>query len=566
MRDYATIAKRYAEDVRDGLILACLYVRQAAERHLRDLSQMGVEEYPYEFDETRAADVCRFIELMPHTKGKWARRSECIILEPWQIFALSCVFGWLRKDNGFRRFRIAYIEVPRKNGKSQLSAGVGLYMLTADGDHGAEVYSGATTEKQAWEVFRPAHQMATRTEAFRTAFGVELMAKNISVPENGSRFEPIIGKPGDGASPSCAIVDEYHEHKTDDLYDTMLTGMGAREQPLMWVITTAGGDIAGPCYALRSDVVNMLAGTVPNDELFGVVYTIDEGEEWTAEASLRKANPNYDVSVSGDFLKSQVQGAMASSRKQAVCKTKHLNVWVMARDPWMNMEAWNRCADSTLSDADFEGQPCWIGLDLASKIDITSAIRLFRRDIEGVDGQAIEHYYLFGRHYVPEAQVENPDRRHYQGWVNDGHLIATEGDVIDYDRIRDDVMEDSARFRIVNMGYDPWGATQLAVGLQQRGVPVVEVMQTVTQLSEPMKWIEALVLAGRFHHDGNPCMSWMVANVTARIDAKDNVFPRKERADQKIDGLVAALNAMRVAMIEPEQTESVYKTRGIRTL
>ncbi|HMB90133.1 MAG TPA: terminase TerL endonuclease subunit [Rhodothermales bacterium] len=565
MREYATIAKRYAQDVRDGLIPACGYVKQAAERHLRDLSRMGVKKFPYTFDETRVIKVCRFVELMPHTKGKWARRSECIRLEPWQVFILSCVFGWVRKSSGFRRYRIAYIEVPRKNGKSQLSAAIGLYMLTADGDYGAEVYSGATTEKQAWETFRPAHVMASRTESFRTAFGVDIMAKNISVPENGSRFEPIIGKPGDGASPSCAIVDEYHEHQTDDLYDTMLTGMGAREQPLMWVITTAGGDVAGPCYALRSDVVNMLASSVPNEELFGIIYTIDEEDEWTDEASLRKANPNYDVSVSADFLKAQVRGAMASSRKQTVCKTKHLNVWVTARNPWMNMESWNKCADPTLSDKDFEGEPCWMGLDLASKIDITSSIRLYKKMMK--EGESLtEHFYLFGRHYVPEAQVENPDRRHYQGWVNDGHLIATEGDVIDYDHIKEDIMEDARRYRIVNLGYDPWGATQLAVGLQQKGIPVVEVMQTVTQLSEPMKWIEALVLAGRLHHDGNPCMNWMVANVTARVDAKDNVFPRKERVDNKIDGLVAALNAMRVAMIEPEKTDSVYKERGIRTV
>lgn len=565
MREYAAIAKRYAEDVRDGLVPACTYVRQAAERHLRDLSQMDADDYLYIFDESKVVKVCRFVELMPHTKGRWARRSECLRLEAWQIFCLAVIFGWVRKADGFRRFRIVYIEVPRKNGKSALSAAVGLYVLTADGDYGAEVYAGATTEKQAWEIFRPAHQMATRTESFRTAFGVEVMAKNISIPENGSRFEPIIGKPGDGASPSCALVDEYHEHQTDDLYDTMLTGMGAREQPLMWVITTAGGDVAGPCYALRSDVVNMLSGSVPNDELFGIIYTIDEGDEWTSDSALRKANPNYGVSVSGDFLNSQVRDALTSSRKQATCKTKHLNVWVAARNPWMNMEQWNKCADPALTPDDFKGEPCWIGLDLASKVDITSTGKLFKRTIEE-GGKKLDHYYFFGRHYVPEAQVENPDRRHYQGWVNEGHLVATDGNVIDYDRIKEDVLEDAEQFQIVNLGYDPWGSTQLAVGLHQKGVPVIEVRQTVVQLSEPMKWIEALVKAGRFHHDGNPCMNWMVANTTARTDAKDNIFPRKERPDNKIDGLVAAINAMRVAMIEPEKNESVYKERGIRTV
>lgn len=557
IRDYVDIAQRYAEQVVRGEILACEYVGKVCKRHLTDLRRQGEKDFPYAFDPSKATKVCTFIEYLPHTKGRWASRGETITLEPWQCFIVCCVFGWVRKADRLRRFRIAYVEVPRKNGKSALSSAIGLYMLAADGEHGAEVYSGATTQDQAMIVFDAAKIMAKRTPAFLEAFGVEVMASNLSIPSNGSRFEPVIGKPGDGASPSCAIVDEYHEHQTDDLYDTMLTGMGAREQPLMWVITTAGSDIAGPCYALRSDVINVLEGTVQNDELFGAIYTIDEGDDWKSEEALRKANPNYDVSVSGDFLKAQVRDALNSSRKINIVKTKHLNVWVNSRAAWMNMEAWNATADPTLREEDFAGEPCWMGLDLASKVDIVSCIKLFKRD---------SHWYLFGRHYVPEAQVENPDRRHYQGWVHEGHLIATEGDIIDYDRIKADILEDAERYRIVNLGYDPWGATQLATDLSKEGVPVIEVMQSVTQLSEPMKWIEALVLAGKLHHDGNPCMSWMVSNVTARVDAKDNIFPRKDRPEMKIDGLVAALNAMRVAMMEEESTTSVYQSRGIKVL
>lgn len=565
MKNYAEIAIEYARDVVSGKVLACQLVRQACHRHINDLARVGGEGFPYTFDHARAADVCRFIELLPHTKGRWARRGDLLELEAWQVFIVAVVFGWVHIETGFRRFQIAYVSVARKNGKSQISAAIGLYMLTADGDHGAEVYSGATTEKQAHEVFRPAHQMATRTEQFREAFGVEVMAKSISVPENGGRFEPIIGKPGDGATPSCAIVDEYHEHRTDDLFDTMLSGMASREQPLMWVITTAGSDVAGPCYALRSDVVNMLAGTVPNDRLFGIIYTIDENDDWTGEIAMKKANPNFGVSVSADFIRSQIKDALDSPRKKAARQTKHLNMWVAARNPWLDMEAWNACADPDLSIEDFEGMPVWIGLDLASKVDITAAVFLFKKFVNE-DDSVISHYYLFSKIYVPENRVERAEARHYQGWVTDGYLRATDGDVIDYDEIKADILEVSERFRIVNMGYDPWGATQLAVNLAQSGVPVIEVMQTVTQLSEPMKWIEALVLAGRLHHTGNPCFGWMVANTTAKLDAKDNIFPRKERPEKKIDGLVAAINAMRVSMIEPEKTDSVYSQRGIRTV
>ena len=233
MRDYATIARRYAEDVRDGLIPACRLVQLACERHLADLDRQEDDGFAYVFDEAKAVAVCRFVELMPHTKGKWARGNAPLRMEPWQVFITACVFGWVRKADGLRRFRVVYIEVPRKNGKSAWSSAIGLYMLAADGEEGAEVYSGATTEKQAKIVFEAAQKMARRTDAYREAFGVEVMASNISIAEDGSKFEPVIGKPGDGSSPSCAIVDEFHEHQTDDLYDTMWTGMGAREQPLM---------------------------------------------------------------------------------------------------------------------------------------------------------------------------------------------------------------------------------------------------------------------------------------------------------------------------------------------
>lgn len=561
MRDYATIARRYAEDVRDGLVPACRLVQLACARHLDDLDRQDSEGFPYRFDEAKAAAVCRFVELMPHTKGEWARRGERIRLEPWQAFITAVVFGWVHVATGLRRFRVAYIEVPRKNGKSAWSSAIALYMLAADGEAGAEVYSGATTEKQAKIVFDVAQKMARRTPEYCEAFGVEVMASNVSVPEDGSKMEPVIGKPGDGASPSCAIVDEYHEHQTDALYDTMLTGMGARSQPLMWTITTAGADMAGPCYALRGDVKRVLEKTVVNDDLFGIVYTIDEGDDWTSDEALRKANPNYGVSVSAEFLRAQVRDAVNSARKQNTVKTKHLNVWVGARSSWMNMEDWNRQADPDLREADFASEPCFLGLDLASKVDIAAKAKVFPRD---VDGEA--HYYLFVRSYLPEARVEEPEKEHYQGWVADGHLVATDGDIIDHKAIQADIEADAEAHRVVTVGYDPYNATQLAVNLTEAGIETVEVRQTVAYLSDPMKWLEALVKAGRLHHDGNPCLAWQVSNVTARTDANDNVFPRKERAETKIDGAVAAIIALCVAMREEPPKESVYETRGVRVL
>lgn len=553
-------AHQYAEDVVSGRILACRYVHLACQRYLDDLEASEDPEYPYELDIRKGERACKLISLLPHTKGTWARSAAGIKLEPWQSFGLVNIFGWIRRADGLRRFRKVYEEVPRKNAKSTKAAGVGLIMFAADDEPGAEVYSGATTEKQAWEVFRPARLMALRTPDFQEAFGVSVGAKNLHILENGSRFEPIIGDPGDGASPSCAIIDEYHEHKTSNLYDTMLTGMGARTQPLQYVITTAGSDISGPCFALRQDAIRVLEGTVQDDEFFAIIYTVDEGDDWTSEEALRKANPNYGVSVFGDFLKSQQAAAMRSSRLQNTFKAKHLNVWVNARASWMNMEEWNRQADRSLSLEQFRGEQCWIGLDLASKVDIAAAVKLFKREVDGA-----EHFYAFGRYYLPEARAQEPDLHHYHGWVRDGHLIAAGESATDYDRIYEDLLDDDERYGIAQLGFDPDNASYLISRLMEAGVPAVEVPQRVRYLSEPMKWVEALVKDGRLHHDGCPVLAWMMSNVTARVDANDNVFPRKERPENKIDGVVALIIALGRAMADDGGGRSVYEERGALT-
>lgn len=555
---HVTRALAYAKDVVAGRTLACEWVRLACKRHLEDLKRSKSKTYGFLFDHARAERACQFAELFPHVKGHWAipqpgkPDATKIRLESWQCFIRCSIYGWVEKAKPIRRFTTAYIEVPRKNAKSTLGAIDGLQFFAADGEMGAEIYSGATTEKQAWEVFRPAKQMAERSPEFLEAYGVVVNAASLVIPGNGSRFEPIIGKPGDGASPSLAITDEYHEHPDSTQYDTMVTGMGARRQPLMLTITTAGENMEGPCYALHERVQRMLKGTEPDERLFGIIYTIDEQDDWTTEEALRKANPNFDVSVSGDFLRRQQQTAIASSRDQNIFKTKHLNIWVTARAAWLNMEWWHRQQDATLRLEDFRGEACWLGLDLASKIDLAAKVRVFRRIIEGAS-----HYYAFGQFYVPESTVQDPRNRHYQGWVKDGHLIATEGEAIDQERIKGDILADGQTFEVRELGFDQWGATKLIQELQGVGLPVVEIPQNVKHLSEPMKLIEAAIKAGTFHHDGNPCFTWMMGNVTVKPDANENIFPRKERPENKIDGAVALIMAFGRAALAPEEAAAL---------
>lgn len=554
---FGDIATLYAREVVEGKIIACRWHRLACERHLKDLEKSESGSFPFRWNPEltdwrgktyRPAErICKFAQQMPHIKGDWAARGEPIRLEPWQVFILASIFGWIKAESDRRRFRVADLYVPRKNAKSTIAAVVGLYMLAMDGEFGAEVYSGATSEAQAHEVFRPARLMALQTPDFRKHCGVSANASNLAVVERNSKFEPVIGKPGDGASPSCAIVDEYHEHKTPELYDTMQTGMGARSQPLMLVITTAGADVAGPCYLHQDELQKILEGTIENDQRFGIIFTTDPEDDWTTEIALRKANPNFGISVDKDFLLSQQRDAISDPRKQNVFKTKHLNIWVAAASPWLNLFLLQRASDAP-PIAEFAGEECTVGTDLASKEDIASSVRLFRRELK--DGM---HYYAYSRNYVPQAAVDKEENVHYQGWVKQGHMVATPGNMIALRQIEADILADAEIHSVAEVAMDAWGSREMAPALQEEGITVVDIPMVTKHLSEPMKNIAALLNAGRFHHDGNPAFVWMLANVEVWEDRNENIFPRKLRKENKIDAAVALIVAMARAMVNEPQ-------------
>ena len=535
MTDYAAVAAQYAHDVISGKIPAGKYVKLACQRHLDDLDWQAQDGFKFRFDAKAASKACAFIELMPHTKGKWAAQKQTIKLEPWQVFMTACLFGWLRRKDNTRRFRRFLLLVPRKNGKSIWAAAVGLYMLVADGEHGAEVYSGATTEKQAWEVFRPARLMAVKRPDMCNFYGLGVNASNLHVLGNESRFEPLIGKPGDGASPSSAIVDEYHEHDTNQMFDTMETGMGAREQPLMLVITTAGDNIAGPCYSMQDEAQKMLEGTRQDDDTLALIYGIDEGDDWTDPEILQKANPNWGVSVGSDFLLARQREALTNPRKAGVFKTKHLNMWVQSRSAYFNVQTYITAADEKLKLDMFSGQECIIGVDLAEKRDLTAIELVFRHG---------EGFARFGRYYAPEDTIELPENEHFRTWRDTGRLIQIDGAVIDQREILADIMADLELFNVREVSFDPWHSRQMAVELMDAGANVIEYRGSPSNMNEPMREMDKLIAEGKLFHDGDPAFTWMLSNVVNGTRAGELHRPAKERAQNKIDGPVACMLAL----------------------
>ena len=555
---------RYAQDVVGGRLPASSWTRLACERELADQEREGTGGFAYRFDEDRASRVCRFIEHLKHIKGPLAGSN--IKLEPWQCWVICTVFGWVHVGGlraNKRRFRRVYVEVPRGNAKSTLSSGIGLYMLAADKEGGAEVYSAATTRDQARIVFRDAQQMARKAPELMRPLGVDVAAHNINVLRSASKFEALSaeGETLDGLNIHLAVVDELHAHKTREVYDVIETGTGKRDQSLLWCITTAGTNLSGICFEVRTYLTKVLQGVAQDDAFFGCIWSIDDGDDWTDEEACRKANPNWGVSVMPDVVAGLRAKALQMPAAQNNFKTKHLNVWCQTDTAWMDMRAWQRMADPALSIEDFRGQRCLIGLDLASKTDVAAKVYLFPRDL---DGQ--RHFYVFGRYYLPEAAVSDGRNSQYAGWEIDGRLVTTPGDVLDFSALEGELIDDSSAFQVVRIAYDPWQATQLAQGLQAQGAAVIEYRNTVANFSSPMKEIDALVRSGRLHHDGCPVLTWMVSNVVCHVDAKENIYPRKQRPENKIDGVVALISALGCAMAEPALKRSVYEERGLLTV
>jgi phage terminase large subunit-like protein len=547
----------YAEDVIEGVINSGQYMKLAAERFIDDLERSAANDFDYYFSPEKADRAIRFMEKMPHTKGKWASKNLRLKLEPWQMFIECNIFGWLRREDDTRRFVESYEEVARKNGKSMRLAARAVYMLTADDEYGAEVYMGATSRKQAEEVFTPAKIMINKLAGLRKRYNLKVGHQNIHSVEDNSKMEPLTGKPGDGQSPSFAVADEFHEHSTWHLYDAMETGMGARDQPLLSIITTAGDNFAGPCYEKRQLCVRILTkqDEEPDENTFVAIFCLDDEDDWDDPENLIKANPNLDVSVKKADLIRKIKNARRSAAKQNVFRTKHCNQWVGARVAWMNMIFWRKAKDESLTLDDFRGMDCHIAVDLASKKDLACYRIVFK--VDGV-------YIGFGRYFICEKAVEENET--YQEFRDKGLIIVTPGNATDFAEIEASLIKDCTRFNAISVAFDPFHGPQMMQNCMAEGIECVEFRNTVGNMSNPMKELEARVLDGNYKHSGDEVMTWAIGNVSARKDAKDNIFPRKsdENSEKcKIDPVVSEIMAIGRWINDEPPPKSVYETTSL---
>jgi phage terminase large subunit-like protein len=483
---------------------------------------------------------------MRHEKG--TLQGQRFSLEDWQIFILTNIFGLVDED-GLRKYREAFILVPRGNGKSPLAAIVAIWMTFFDGEPGSECYCGAASRDQAHEVFRPAKAMLEQVPEISKRYGITIAAGSIFQKDTASRFKPVIRKPKDGASIYCAILDEWHEALDPIQYDCFKTGANKRKNSLLLEISTAGVTTDGPCYEKQKEVELILDGTVENDRLFGLIYGIDPETDWTSRDALIMANPNLGISNDEEALLLDQAEAVRNPAKQNIFKTKHLNVWCTALTAWMNSQAWAKCYDPELNEESVNGLPCIFGADMARTKDLSATVFVFRKDIDGRP-----HYYCLTKAYLPESEVNLPENQHLQGWAKQGWLTATSGASADWPFLRAEAVKYAKQFKASELVYDPMFADDYSLYVSEEiGIPRVTIAPTRKLLTPPMQELEAAVADGRFHHDGNPVLTWCMGNVMVTESNTTGLLsmPEKKRANNKIDAAVALFYGLSRAMLAP---------------
>lgn len=556
--NYKRKVEKYVEDVLSGRRPAGRYERLAIERHLNDLRKG--RKFPYEFHPELGLFVCNFFEELEHYKGEKAGTK--IILEGWQAFIIYCVYGWIDKKTKLRRFNYADVVVARKNGKTTMAAGLGLFALVADGESGAEVYSAAVDKEQAKICWGAAKELAKKSPMLSFL----LLYKSAIIDEEGAAFFKPLSKDTknkDGTSPSFAICDERHEWQNNALFNVIKSGMGARSQPLIFSITTAGFNTALPYFQQQKYLKDILDGLVVQDNQFAIIYEPDKDDDISSEETWKKANPNYGVSVNKKYLMTEYLEARNKGGENMVnFLTKNLNMWCDAPEVWIDSSYVAAC-DFGTEDSSLLGQRCFAGFDFASHVDIVALVLYFPYLVH----QPVKCFF-----WLPEEKVwQNKDDVDYRRWAEQGYIHLTPGNIIDIDAVVDGVLTVMSDYDVVKLAYDPYKTYHgIIQGLIKAGREEVlmEFSQGIGNVSEPTKEVQRLIEGAEVDLMRNPVLSWMFGNVILYKDNNENIRVSKGKSKNKIDGVAALIDAVGgyMSLNDKSNRGSIYTRHTLRTI
>jgi len=519
------------------------------------------------FDEEAAIRAIEFFpKFLRHGKGEFAGKP--FELAPWQRSVVGHLFGW-KKGDGTRRYRTAYMEVPRKNGKSHFAAGLALYLLTADGEIGAEVYGAASDRDQAGIVFQVAKGFVDSDSVLSKR--CTLYRNSIMVESTSSTYRCIAADAhsAHGFNAHGIIFDELHTQKSRDLWDTLVTSTGARRQPLIIGITTAGYDQTTICYEVHNYAEQIRDGILEDSAFLPVIFCADPEDDWQDPKTWRKANPNLGVSITEEFLTAECQRAQDVPGFRNTFLRLYLNRWTEQCDRWLSMERWDACGADNEEEVmeQLEGCPCWIGIDLSERHDLTAVVILFKtEDMK---------YAVITKTFLPHERLfvrAREDRVPYDLWYDDGYMLTTKGETIDHEAIVQTVLDVAERYSVRQVAIDPWNAKLVAKRLEDEGLPVASVPQAFRTMTEPCHYLEALVTDERILHFDHPVLRWCASNVAIETDNNGNIRPSKKHSLQRIDPIVALVMALGRAMLDEDgridDERSVYDAddQGLKVL
>ncbi|HFI0087690.1 TPA: terminase large subunit [Streptococcus suis] len=511
------------------------------------------------YDEAKADRAVTFINNLSHTKGKWAGKRFDLL--PWQEQIVRDLFGIVKED-GNRQFLTAYIEIPKKNGKSELAAAIALYLLYADNEASAEVYGAACDRNQASIVFDVAKQMVQMSRPLEKRSKIMGATKRIVNSSNAGFYQVLSAETGTkhGLNVSGLVFDEIHAQPNRHLYDVLTKGSGdAREQPLFFIITTAGTDRNSICYELHTKALDILNGRKKDTSFYPVVYGLSDEDDWNDEANWLKANPSLGHTIGIDRVRESYQQALDNPAEENVFKQLRLNMWTSSSVAWIPEHVYAKGNDP-IQYENLKGRSCYAGLDLSSTSDITAFVLVFPPRFEE------ENYIVLPYFWLPEDTLELRCRRDhvlYDVWERQGYIKTTEGNVVHYGFIEKFIEDLSEIYHIKEIAYDRWNATQMVQNLEGMGLTMVPFGQGYKDMSPPSKELYKLMMEGKIQHGGHPVLKWMGQNVVMRQDPAGNIKPDKEKSVEKIDGIVALIMGLDRCIRHQTDEGSVYDERGI---